>query len=772
MENPIVISKIAVELAIRPESVGAVAKLLGEGSTVPFIARYRKEAHGNLDEVQIGKIQERLAYFTELLERKDTILKSIDEQGKLTDDLRQKIAACWQKSTLEDLYQPYKPKRRTRAQVAKEKGYEPLADAIWDGAWDGGRVEGWKGGTEGDGGAAEEGGAPTDEDLQFARDILAERIADIADVRGAVRQAFATKSVVKSEVVSPKPTEPTKFEQYYEFSEPIATIPSHRYLAIRRGQAEKVLWVKLELDREPVVERMLEIVEETRARPRATPDACGRQIRLAAEDAYKRLLAPSCEIDVTVEKKAEADRAAVEVFAENLRHLLLAAPLGGKAVLAIDPGIRTGCKVAMIDATGKYLGKTVIFPQQKKLEAAKAVALIVAKYHVEAVAVGNGTAGRETEAFVRETLKTLKAQHPEIPTPIVVSVSEAGASVYSASEIARQEFPDLDLTVRGAISIGRRLQDPLAELVKIDPKAIGVGQYQHDVQQTLLGAKLDEVVVSCVNGVGVELNTASAPLLERVSGLSAALAKAIVAWRDANGRFASRDDLKKVKGLGPKAFEQCAGFLRIRGAQNPLDASAVHPERYALVERMAADVGLGVGDLVGNSLAAKKIDIRKYITNDVGEPTLKDIVAELVKPGRDPRQTFEPPKFREDVTKIEDVREGMKLEGVVTNVTAFGAFVDIGVHQDGLVHLSELSDSYVSDPASVVKAGDRLQVTVIGVDRARGRISLSAKTRPTVGGAGSATAGARAGGSRRNAPRSSFAPAGASGFSCNPFAGL
>lgn len=766
MENPIVISKIAVELAIRPESVGAVVKLMGEGSTVPFIARYRKEAHGNLDEVQIGKIQERLAYFTELLERKDTILKSIDEQGKLTDDLRRKIAACWQKSALEDLYQPYKPKRRTRAQVAKEKGYEPLADAIWDGAWNGGPVEGWNGGT------VEEGGAPTDEDLQFARDILAERIADIADVRGAVRQAFATKSVVKSEVVSPKPTEPTKFEQYYEFSEPIATIPSHRYLAIRRGQAEKVLWVKLELDREPVVERMLEIVEETRALPHATSDACARQIRLAAEDAYKRLLAPSCEIDVTVEKKAEADRAAVEVFAENLRHLLLAAPLGGKAVLAIDPGIRTGCKVAMIDATGKYLGKTVIFPQQKKLEAAKAVALIVAKYHVEAVAVGNGTAGRETEAFVRETLKTLKAQHPEIPTPIVVSVSEAGASVYSASEIARQEFPDLDLTVRGAISIGRRLQDPLAELVKIDPKAIGVGQYQHDVQQTLLGAKLDEVVVSCVNGVGVELNTASAPLLERVSGLSAALAKAIVAWRDANGRFASRDDLKKVKGLGPKAFEQCAGFLRIRGAQNPLDASAVHPERYALVERMAADVGLGVGDLVGNSLAAKKIDIRKYITNDVGEPTLKDIVAELVKPGRDPRQTFEPPKFREDVTKIEDVREGMKLEGIVTNVTAFGAFVDIGVHQDGLVHLSELSDSYVSDPASVVKAGDRLQVTVIGVDRARGRISLSAKTRPTVGGAGSATAGARAGGSRRNAPRSSFAPAGASGFSCNPFAGL
>ncbi len=783
MENQIVISKIATELSIRPESVGAVVKLLGEGSTVPFIARYRKEAHGNLDEVQIGKIQDRFGYFTELIERKESILKSIDEQGKLTDDLAAKIAACWQKSALEDLYQPYKPKRRTRAQVAKEKGYEPLADAIWSGTWNGGKAEGWKRKEEEGDEAEGESAEPTDEDLQFARDILAERIADIADVRGAVRQAFATKSVVKSEVVSPKPTEPTKFEQYYEFSEPIATIPSHRYLAIRRGQAEKVLWVKLELDKEPVIERLLEIVEEARARDAAQSvpireirgsrmgSPSDAQVRLAAEDAYRRLLAPSCEIDVTVEKKAEADRAAVEVFAENLRHLLLASPLGGKAVLAIDPGIRTGCKVAMIDATGKYLGKTVIFPQQKKLEAAKAIALIVAKYHAEAIAVGNGTAGRETEAFVRETLKTLKAQHPEIPTPIVVSVSEAGASVYSASEIARKEFPDLDLTVRGAISIGRRLQDPLAELVKIDPKAIGVGQYQHDVQQSLLGTKLDEVVVSCVNGVGVELNTASAPLLERVSGLSATLAKAIVEWRDANGRFASREDLKKVKGLGPKAFEQCAGFLRIRGAQNPLDASAVHPERYALVEKMAADVGLGVGDLVGNSLAAKKIDIRRYITNEVGEPTLKDIVAELVKPGRDPRKTFEPPKFRDDVTKIEDVKEGMKLEGVVTNVTAFGAFVDIGVHQDGLVHLSELSDSYVSDPASVVKAGDRLQVTVIGVDRARGRISLSAKTKPTVGGAGFATGGGPSA-PRRREPRSSFAPSGSSGFSCNPFANL
>ena len=748
MENANVLARIAAEVGVGVHQVTAVDKLLAEGSTVPFIARYRKEAHGNLDEVQIGKIQDRVKYYTELEERKETILKSIDEQGKLTDELREKIVGCFVKSRLEDLYQPYKPKRRTRAQVAKEKGYEPLADQIWNG-------EPFEG---------------TDEDLQYARDILAERIADIADVRGAVRQAFATHSKVKSEVATPKPTEPTKFEQYYEFEESIATIPSHRYLAIRRGQAEKVLWVHLELEKEPVISRILEILEGLEVLGILERNRLTRaQIELAAEDAYKRLLAPSCEIDVVVEKKMEADRAAVEVFAENLRHLLLASPLGSKAVLAIDPGIRTGCKVAMMDATGKYLGKTVIFPMQKQLEAEKAVAMIVAKYHAEAIAVGNGTAGRETESFVRATLKKLHAQHPEIPIPIVVSVSEAGASVYSASEIARKEFPDLDLTVRGAISIGRRLQDPLAELVKIDPKAIGVGQYQHDVDQNLLGGKLNEVVVSCVNGVGVELNTASAPLLERVSGLTPTLAKAIVEWRDANGRFESREQLKKVKGLGPKAFEQCAGFLRIRGAKNPLDSSAVHPERYEPVERMASDIGLGVGDLVGNSLAAKKIDIRKYIAPGVGEPTLKDIVNELVKPGRDPRKTFEPPKFRDDVTKIEDVKEGMKLEGVVTNVTAFGAFVDIGVHQDGLIHLSELSDNYVSDPASVVKAGDRLQVTVIGVDRARQRISLSAKSKPTIGGTGM---GGGAQPSRR-APRTTFGPSsGSGGFSCNPFANL
>ena len=746
--NAEILNRMQAEVGASARQIAAVEKLLNEGSTVPFIARYRKEAHGNLDEVAIGKIQERLAYYTELEARKETILKSIADQEKLTPDLERKIRDCYQKTALEDLYQPYKPKRRTRAQIAKEKGLEPLADAIWSGA-------------------AFEG---SEEELAGARDILAERIADMANVRGYVRGLFATKSVVKSEVASPAPKEPTKFEQYYDFAEPIATIPSHRYLAIRRGQKEGVLWVKLELDKDLATDGILELVNAARGDVADAP-AGAEQVALAAADAYRRLLAPSCEIDVTVEKKAEADRAAVEVFAENLRHLLLASPLGEKAVLAIDPGIRTGCKVAMMDATGKYLGKTVIFPEQKPEESAKALAMIVNKYRPEAIAVGNGTAGRETEAFCRRTLKRLAAQHPEIPTPMVVSVSEAGASVYSASEIARREFPDLDLTVRGAISIGRRLQDPLAELVKVDPKAIGVGQYQHDVHQPLLSAKLDEVVVSCVNGVGVELNTASAPLLERVSGITPSLAKSIVEYRDLHGKFASREDLHAVKGLGPKAFEQCAGFLRLRGAANPLDASAVHPERYALVATMASDIGMSVEDLVGNAQAAKRIDVRRYITADVGEPTLKDIVAELVKPGRDPRAVFEPPKFRDDVTKIEDVKEGMKLEGVVTNVTAFGAFVDIGVHQDGLVHLSELSDSYVTDPASVVKAGDRLQVTVIGVDRARGRISLSAKSRPVMG-ARPAGGGSAGGAPRRSGPRTSFGPSSGGGFSCNPFANL
>lgn len=740
-----VLPRLSAELGIPGGQIAAVAKLLGEGNTIPFIARYRKEVHGNLDEVQISKIQERLGYYAELEDRRATILKTIEEQGKLTDELRAKIEACMQKNALEDLYQPYKPKRRTRAMIAKEKGLEPLADKIWDHA----PYEG------------------TDEELQGARDILAERIADLADVRGLVRDAFAKKAVVTSEVVTPKPAAPTKYEQYYDFQEPIAEIPSHRFLAIRRGQKEGVLWVRLVVDKAPLVVRIAEIVG-------AGDDA---NLHLAVEDAYKRLLAPSCEIDVNVEKKLEADRQAVEVFAENLRHLLLAAPLGEKKVLAIDPGIRTGCKVAMLDATGKFLVNTVIYPMQRTAEAQETLAKIVEHFHPEAVAVGNGTAGRETEAFVRDVLKLIGAKDV-----MVVSVSESGASVYSASETARAEFPDLDLTVRGAISIGRRLQDPLAELVKIEPKAIGVGQYQHDVHQPLLDAKLDEVVVSCVNRVGVELNTASAPLLTRVSGVGPSLAKRIVAWRDENGAFKSRRDLLKVTGLGAKAFEQCAGFLRIRGAANPLDASAVHPERYALVETMAADLGVGVGELVGNAQLADKIDVRRYITNDVGEPTLKDIVSELKKPGRDPRAVFEKPAFRDDVTTIDDVQEGMTLEGVVTNVAAFGAFVDIGVHQDGLVHVSELADRFIRDPNEVVKVGDRIKVKVIGVDKARQRISLSARTqpRPVAGvGGGGARGGGHGGGGRGSSSSGPKRVGGehggrsfSSGFCCNPFANL
>ena len=740
-----VLPRLSAELGIPGGQIAAVAKLLGEGNTIPFIARYRKEVHGNLDEVQISKIQERLGYYAELEDRRATILKTIEEQGKLTDELRAKIEACMQKNALEDLYQPYKPKRRTRAMIAKEKGLEPLADKIWDHA----PYEG------------------TDEELQGARDILAERIADLADVRGLVRDAFAKKAVVTSEVVTPKPAAPTKYEQYYDFQEPIAEIPSHRFLAIRRGQKEGVLWVRLVVDKAPLVARIAEIVG-------AGDDA---NLHLAVEDAYKRLLAPSCEIDVNVEKKLEADRQAVEVFAENLRHLLLAAPLGEKKVLAIDPGIRTGCKVAMLDATGKFLVNTVIYPMQRTAEAQETLAKIVEHFHPEAVAVGNGTAGRETEAFVRDVLKLIGARDV-----MVVSVSESGASVYSASETARAEFPDLDLTVRGAISIGRRLQDPLAELVKIEPKAIGVGQYQHDVHQPLLDAKLDEVVVSCVNRVGVELNTASAPLLTRVSGVGPSLAKRIVAWRDENGAFKSRRDLLKVTGLGAKAFEQCAGFLRIRGAANPLDASAVHPERYALVETMAADLGVGVGELVGNAQLADKIDVRRYITNDVGEPTLKDIVSELKKPGRDPRAVFEKPAFRDDVTTIDDVQEGMTLEGIVTNVAAFGAFVDIGVHQDGLVHVSELADRFIRDPNEVVKVGDKIKVKVIGVDKARQRISLSARTqpRPVAGvGGGGARGGGHGGGGRGSSSSGPKRVGGehggrsfSSGFCCNPFANL
>lgn len=751
--------RIGAELNISPRQVAAVAKLLAEGCTVPFIARYRKEVHGNLDEVQIGAIQERLAYHRELEARREAILSSIIQQGKLTDELKAQILACTTRTALEDLYLPYRPKRRTRAMVARERGLEPLADLIL--------LQGSHGAPEVDAEAFVNAAKEVPDvatALKGARDIVAEQIAENAEVRGFARAYLAEHGTVRSEAVEPLPEQPTKFEQYYDFSEAIASIPSHRFLAIKRGEAEGVLRSALEVDGEPTIAKTLEVFAWQESSPWAG------QLRLAAQEAYKRLLAPSVELDVAVELKQQADRAAVEVFAENLRHLLLQSPLGERPVLGIDPGLRTGCKCVTLDATGKFLENATIYPSQgpqREIEATVTLMKLIAKAQPYAIAVGNGTAGRETEQFVRRFLR--QTEHTEV---IVVPVSEAGASVYSASEVAREEFPELDLTVRGAISIGRRLQDPLAELVKIDPKAIGVGQYQHDVNQTLLATKLDEVVVSCVNRVGVELNTASAPLLTRVSGIGQALAKRIVDYRNEHGAFKSRSELLQVPGLGAKTFEQCAGFLRIRESENPLDRSAVHPERYALVRQMAADAGLDLAALVGNAEAVGKIRAAQYESAEVGSLTLKDILDELRKPGRDPRATFEPPAFREDVCTIEDVRPGMKLEGIVTNVTAFGAFVDIGVHQDGLIHVSELSDHYVSDPVQVVKAGDKLTVRVLDVDLGRKRISLSARSEkrggaPRRGHGGPAPRPAQG---RPHAPRPDRGRPDA--FRNNPFAGL
>jgi len=751
------ITRLVEELKIAPRQVLAVAHLLAEGNTIPFIARYRKEAHGNLDEVQIGKIQERLAYYRDLEDRRETVLRSVEEQGKLTHDLKARILACTTKTALEDLYLPYKPKRRTRAMIAREKGLEPLALVIL--AQRPGVALNSAAFVDAGKGVADEAAA-----LSGARDIVAESIAENADVRSLVRDAFARDGVLVSEVVDPKPAEPTKFEQYYEFQEKLSSIPSHRFLAIRRGQTEGVLRVKVTLPTEALLPRIGEKMGLASVSPAAP------QLVLAVEDAYKRLLAPSVEIDVLVELKLKADRAAVEIFAENLRHLLMQAPLGERKVIGIDPGIRTGCKCAVLDATGKFIETTTIYLSQGDragVEAQVEVCKLVSRHKPDAIAVGNGTAGRETETFVRSTL--LKAGATDV---MVVSVNESGASVYSASEVAREEFADLDLTIRGAISIGRRLQDPLAELVKIDPQAIGVGQYQHDVYQPLLAAKLDDVVVSCVNHVGVELNTASAPLLARVAGVGPNLAKKIVAFRNEHGAFRSRKQVLKVPGLGPKAFEQAAGFLRIRGGQHPLDASAVHPERYALVEQMAADLGVAIEQLVGHAEQADKVDIRKYVSEMVGEPTLRDIVNELKKPGRDPRATYEKPNFLDDVTEIGHVKPDMILEGIVTNVTAFGAFVDIGVHQDGLIHISELSDHFIREPSEVVKAGDRIKVRVLSVDLARKRMSLSARLKPSGAPPRSAGGPAAPSGGQSSPRRDNSRPPARGGFAVNPFAGL
>jgi uncharacterized protein len=709
------VPSIAEELGLPASGVRAVVRLLEEGSTVPFIARYRKEATGSLDEVQIRAIEERRTYLVEMEDRRKAILESIESQGKLTPELKAKILACTTKAALEDLYLPYKPKRRTRAMIARERGLEPLAQRILE--------QPASGSPEAEAQvfvSAEKEVPDVAAALAGARDIVAELASEHAEVRARVREAFAERGVLVSEKAAGVPDGPTKFEQYYDFKEPLKTIPSHRFLAIRRGERENVLRAHVEVDAEPLVAGISGMMGVKQASPFAG------ELRMSIEDAYKRLLAPSVENDLRVELKMRSDRGAVDVFADNLRNLLMAAPLGGKGVLGLDPGLRTGCKFVAVDATGKFLAETVLHLAKGAgaEQTAKATLLAyVQKYQPNAIAIGNGTGGREAERFVKGVLK-----EAGITDVIIVQVNEAGASVYSASDVAREEHPDLDVTVRGALSIARRLQDPLAELVKIDPKAIGVGQYQHDVHQPLLAKKLDEVVESCVNGVGVELNTASAPLLSRVSGIGPSLAKKIVKFREDHGRFGARAQLLEVSGLGPRAFEQSAGFLRVSGGAHPLDASAVHPERYELCERIAKDLGVPLAELVGNGSAADRVDIAKYVGEGVGEPTLRDIIAELKKPGRDPRADFEPPKFREDVEKLEDLTVGMMLEGVVTNVTAFGAFVDVGVHQDGLVHVSQLADKFVKDPSEVVKVGDKLKVRVLEVDLQRRRIALSAKS--------------------------------------------
>ncbi|HEU0034866.1 MAG TPA: Tex family protein [Kofleriaceae bacterium] len=707
---------LAQSLGLAPGAIAAVIAMLDEGNTVPFIARYRKERTGGLDEVQIRAIEERRGYLVELESRRAAILASITEQGKLTPELEGKLRAADNKAELEDLYAPYRPRRKTRASVAREKGLEPLAQKILAQAADGA--------PDTDAAAfVTEAVASVEDALAGARDIVAETIADTAEVRAFVRREYSEHGELSSEVVPGKGDEPTKFEQYYHHKEAVKSIPSHRFLAIRRGEAEGVLRAHVDVDAAKITAGIERLAKLDAASPWAD------QLRLAIADAYRRLLAPSVENDVRAELKQRSDSAAVDIFAGNLRNLLLAAPLGSASVIGVDPGLRTGCKCAAIDATGKFLGTVTVYITQGDAQLAKAkddFLAFVRQFTPRAIAIGNGTGGREAEAFVKRTLADAGLREgPD--APFVVQVNEAGASVYSASDLAREEFPELDLTIRGAISIARRLQDPLAELVKIEPKSIGVGQYQHDVHQPLLSKKLGDVVEDCVNKVGVELNTASAQLLGYIAGIGKSLAKKIVVHRDTHGAFASRGQLMDISGLGPKAFEQAAGFLRIANANNPLDASSVHPERYSLVEQIAKDLGVELPQLIGNQDLVDKIDFSKYVSDDVGEPTLRDIAGELAKPGRDPRANFEPPKFRDDVTDMTDLKPGMVLEGVVTNVTAFGAFVDIGVHNDGLVHVSQLAEQFVKDPSEVVKVGQRLTVRVLEVDQARKRIALSAK---------------------------------------------
>jgi len=772
---------LAAELNLPYASVSAVVKLLAESSTVPFIARYRKEATGGLDEVQIRNIEERRTYLVEMDSRRKSILSEIKSQGKLSPELAKQLANAATKAELEDLYLPFKPKRRTRATIAKERGLEPLANLIWGQGREGSPRANAQGFVNPEKEVADVAAA-----LAGARDICAERIAEDPQVRKHTREAYVRDGSIRVSKTKDFEDKPTKFDSYASFEEPIAKIPSHRYLAIRRGETEGVLRAGLDVDQSHIVPFV-----EKHVKLDATSPWAG-ELAGAIKDGIERLLLHSVQVDVRVELKMQADKGAIDVFAQNLRELLLSAPFGTKTVLGIDPGQRTGCKCAVVDETGKLLEHETIYLVQgdAALERARqSLRAICKKYPIVAVAVGNGTHGRETEAFVRELLK--EEGLTATPSPLCVSVSEAGASIYSASDVAREEFPDLDLTVRGAISIARRLQDPLAELVKVDPKSIGVGQYQHDVFQPFLAKKLDEVVESCVNSVGVEVNLASAPLLSRVAGIGPTLAKKIVAYRNEKGAFTSRSKLLEVPGFGPRTFEQAAGFLRVRGGEHPLDSSAVHPERYALVEKMATNLGVPVVSMIGNRELLERLDPKRYQAGDVGSFTLDDILSELKKPGRDPRATFEPPKFRDDVRTMEDLKTEMVLEGVVTNVTAFGAFVDIGVHQDGLVHVSQLSDRFVKDPNEVVKVGDKLSVRVLEVDLVRKRIALSAKrgSEAQVGGASGARPAAQSGGGRpdqnrdRRPPQNQSRSVGAGkpqgggkpqptaqGFTNNPFA--
>ena len=696
---------IASALNIAERQVNNTLSLLNGGATIPFISRYRKEATGGLDEVQIGEIKERYDKLTEIAKRKETILKTIEEQGKLTADLKKRIESCWDATELEDIYLPYKPKRKTRAEVARQKGLEPLATILMMQRENNlmARVRTFV-----------KGEVKDEEDaLKGARDIIAEQVSEDERSRNQLRNQFARQAIISSKVVKGKEEEAAKYKDYFDFSEPLKRCTSHRLLAIRRGEAEGLLKVSISPDDEECTERL------ERNYVRGTGE-CSQQVKEAVRDAYKRLLKPSIETEFATLSKEKADEEAIRVFAGNLRQLLLAPPLGQKRVMGIDPGYRTGCKVVCLDAQGNLLHNETIYPHPPKSEhslSARKLTKLVEQYQIEAIAIGNGTASRETEAFVTNQRYDRKLQ--------VFVVSEDGASIYSASKIAREEFPEYDVTVRGAVSIGRRLMDPLAELVKIEAKSIGVGQYQHDVDQTALKKSLDITVESCVNSVGVNLNTASRHLLTYVSGLGPALAQNIVDYRAENGAFTSRKELMKVPRMGAKAFEQCAGFLRIPGAKNPLDNSAVHPESYAVVEHIAKDLKCSVEDLIKNKELRNQIDIKKYVTDQIGLPTLTDIMAELEKPGRDPRQAIKVFEFDQHVKTIDDLKEGMTLPGIVTNITNFGCFVDVGIKENGLVHVSQLCRQFVSDPTTVVNIHQHVQVKVLSIDRERKRISMT-----------------------------------------------